>query len=77
LAGRIAATADARIGRLLQSPEGNPWPPPHFDRQIVAVTTILRISDDQHEFTRNFEKAFPKDAQQLRLPLRVAIDPEE
>lgn len=58
--------------QLLTADTGNP----HLDRQITAVTTILRISDDQYEFKHNFERAFPKDQLQLRLPLRVELDPE-
>jgi len=32
---------------------------PHLDRQIVAVTTLMRISDDKDAFWLNFNKAFP------------------
>jgi hypothetical protein len=31
----------------------------HLDRQIVAVTTLLSISDTWAEFTRHFSKRFP------------------
>ena len=32
---------------------------PHLERQIVAVTTLLSVSDDWAEFTRLFSKKFP------------------
>jgi hypothetical protein len=32
---------------------------PHLEKQIVSVTTLLRISDDRQEFYRHFCKAFP------------------
>jgi hypothetical protein len=32
---------------------------PHLDKQIVSVTTLLRISDTWAEFARHFSKAFP------------------
>src|SRR5205814_2050988 len=31
----------------------------HLDRQITAVTTIMKISDDRAQFEANFDKAFP------------------
>ena len=31
---------------------------PHLEKQIVSVTTLLRISDDRQEFYRHFCKAF-------------------
>lgn len=40
---------------LLTSEVGHP----HLDRQIVAVTTLLSVSDDWAEFTRLFAKKFP------------------
>ena len=40
---------------------------PHLDKQIVAVTTLLRISEDKEQFWRNFEKAFPKKGDQMYL----------
>ncbi|MBI3661672.1 MAG: P63C domain-containing protein [Acidobacteria bacterium] len=46
---------------------------PHLDRQLAAVTTIMRISDDKDEFEENFAKAFAK-TYQHRLPLVVEVD---
>jgi hypothetical protein len=41
--------------QLLASDIGHP----HLEKQIVSVTTLLRISDNWNEFTRHFTKAFP------------------
>lgn len=46
----------------------------HLDRQITAVLTIMRVSDDKHQFEELFEKAFPTPFQQMRLPLVVQVD---
>lgn len=40
---------------------------PHLDKQVVAVTTLMRISEDKDQFWQHFEKAFPKKGQQMRL----------
>jgi P63C domain len=32
---------------------------PHLDKQIVAVTTLLSVSDDWNEFARLFTRKFP------------------
>jgi hypothetical protein len=32
---------------------------PHLDKQIVSVTTLMRISSDKGEFWTHFDKAFP------------------
>ena len=40
---------------LLTSDVGHP----HLDKQIVAVTTLLSVSDDWAEFARLFAKKFP------------------
>lgn len=58
--------------QFLTADTGNP----HLDRQITAVTTIMRISDDRQEFERNFEKAFGKTVQE-RLPLVIDVEPSE
>lgn len=58
--------------QFLTADTGNP----HLDRQITAVTTIMRISDDRQEFERNFEKAFGKTVQE-RLPLIIEVEPSE
>ncbi len=46
----------------------------HLDRQITAVLTIMRVSEDNGQFEELFEKAFPAPFQQLRLPLVVEVD---
>ncbi len=55
--------------QFLTADTGNP----HLDRQISAVTLLMRISDDKNHFLTNFEKAFPKNGRQLRLPLEVEV----
>lgn len=40
---------------------------PHLDKQIVAVTTLMRVSDTKERFWDLFEKAFPKKDQQIRM----------
>jgi hypothetical protein len=32
---------------------------PHIDKQIIEVTTLLRISDNKDDFDRVFKRAFP------------------
>lgn len=49
---------------------------PHLDRQITAVTTILKISDDKGDFEDNFAKAFAKHYQH-KLPLRLGPGKEK
>lgn len=44
----------------------------HLDRQITAVTTILKVSDDRKDFENNFAKAFAK-TYQHQLPLVVNV----
>jgi hypothetical protein len=41
--------------RFLTEEIGNP----HLEKQIVAVTTLLSVADDWHEFARLFTKKFP------------------
>ena len=41
----------------------------HLEKQIIAVTTLMRASDDKKMFKRLFEKAFPIKGQQLALPM--------
>lgn len=41
--------------QLLTEDIGNP----HLEKQIVSVTTLLRVSDDWAEFIRHFGRAFP------------------
>lgn len=47
----------------------------HLDRQIMTITTLLRISDTKEELERNIAKAFgkPVPAVQERLPLVVDV----
>ncbi|MEK7993280.1 MAG: P63C domain-containing protein [Planctomycetota bacterium] len=40
---------------------------PHLDKQIVAVTTLMRVADSKDRFWELFERAFPKKGQQMRL----------
>lgn len=41
---------------------------PHLEKQIIEVTTLMRVADDKHSFERLFQKAFPsKDGVQLTL----------
>lgn len=40
---------------------------PHLDKQIVAVTTLMRVADNKERFWELFEKAFPKKNQQIRM----------
>ncbi len=42
---------------------------PHLDKQIVAVTTLMRAAEDKRSFEHLFKRAFPKKNQQLDLPL--------
>ncbi len=42
---------------------------PHLDKQVTAVMTLMRASDDKATFRRLFEKAFPVRGQQIPLPL--------
>jgi hypothetical protein len=53
---------------------------PHLEKQIVSVTTLLRISDDWSDFTRHFSKAFPPgpdDLFRLPPPTEAGADPDE
>lgn len=38
---------------------------PHLEKQIVSVTTLLRISENWSDFSRHFSKAFPPGADDL------------
>jgi hypothetical protein len=38
---------------------------PHLEKQIVSVTTLLKISSDREEFFKHFSKAFPPGADDL------------
>jgi hypothetical protein len=51
----------------------------HLDRQIMTITTLMRISDTKDELERNIAKAFgkPLPAVQERLPLVVDVNQAE
>lgn len=40
---------------------------PHLEKQLTAVTTILRVADDWPGFKRMFAKAFPKKGDQIDM----------
>lgn len=48
----------------------------HLDRQIMTVTTLMRISDTKEELKRNIAKAFgkPIPAVQQKLPLVIDVE---
>lgn len=46
----------------------------HLDKQIVAITTIMKLSDDKEDFEINFAKWNKKEYQE-RLPLTVDVEP--
>lgn len=50
--------------QLLTSDIGHP----HLEKQIVSVTTLLRVSDSWEEFARHFTKAFPPASDDLFAP---------
>jgi hypothetical protein len=41
---------------------------PHLEKQITAVTTLLRVSDDWADFSRHFSRAFPPSTGLFALP---------
>jgi len=40
---------------------------PHLDKQIVAVTTLMRVADTKDRFWDLFDRAFPKKNQQIKM----------
>jgi hypothetical protein len=48
----------------------------HLDRQITAVTMIMKVSDDKKDFEDNFKRAFAKEYQ-ARLPLVINLENKE
>jgi hypothetical protein len=52
---------------LLTSDTGNP----HLDKQTVATTTIMKVSDDQADFEDNFDKAYAP-YYQYKLVLKIS-----
>jgi hypothetical protein len=57
--------------QFLTADTGNP----HLDKQILTVTTLMRISKNSAEFEDLFERAFPP--VQPRLPLVVEVSDDE
>ncbi len=49
--------------QFLSEETGNP----HLDRQIVAVTTAMRLASDKAQFKVNFKRLHPKKGEQLDL----------
>jgi hypothetical protein len=45
---------------------------PHLERQIIEVTTLMRVADDKKTFEGLFRKAFPMSGQQMQLALLSA-----
>ena len=45
---------------------------PHLDRQITAVTMIMKVSDSKSDYEQKFQRAFAKEYQE-RLPLVVEV----
>jgi hypothetical protein len=37
----------------------------HLDKQIVAVTTLMRVAEDKQVFAKLFKTTFPESGQQL------------
>ncbi len=64
-----------RHHQLLSGDIGNP----HLEKQVVAVTTLLRIARDWHEFEEMFERTLPDAPHQMRLSLGRTdkIDPND
>ncbi len=52
-----------RHHQLLTTETGHP----HLDKQLVEVTTLMRVSETKAEFDRLFARAFPKRGQQMAL----------
>ncbi len=62
--------------QLLTDHTGNP----HLDRQIVAITTTMKLSDGKDDFTTKCRRLFPKRDDQLDLELMddgisISLDP--
>ncbi len=53
----------ARLHQFLSDEVGNP----HLEKQITAVTTIMRVADDWPSFKRMFARAFPKKGDQIDM----------
>jgi len=55
--------------QFLSEDTGNP----HLDRQIVAVTTIMKLADTKADFVSKFKRLYPRQGEQMDLALG---DPE-
>ena len=49
--------------RLLTNDIGNP----HLEKQLVAVTTLLKVAPHWSSFKRNFARAFPEGPEQIEM----------
>ena len=49
--------------RFLTNDIGNP----HLEKQLVAVTTLLKVAPQWSSFKRNFARAFPDGAEQIEM----------
>jgi hypothetical protein len=49
---------------------------PHLEKQIIEVTTLMRVSDDKSSFERLFSRAFP-DSRGEQLHLLLGDAPED
>lgn len=47
---------------------------PHLDKQITAVTTLMRASESKDTFKRLFDRAFPHEGQQLTLGIDASTE---
>lgn len=53
----------SRMAQLLTSDIGHP----HVEKLVAVNTMLFRVSDDRHQFWRNYNKAFPKVGDQFEL----------
>lgn len=56
--------------RLLTIDIGNP----HLEKQLVAVTTLLKVAPKWSSFKRNFARAFPDRQEQAEMPFMEGDD---
>jgi hypothetical protein len=66
-------TRKHRHHQLLTNEIGNP----HLEKQVVAVTTLMRVARDWGEFVDLFERSDPHARHQLRLALNDADDDDD
>jgi hypothetical protein len=48
----------------------------HLGKQLVEITTLMRVSETQHDFERLFRKAFPKRNQQMLMEYQTTSSQE-